>query len=86
MTKFRPCIDLHNGQVKQIVGGSLTGSLVTNFVSSQPATFYAQMYRDNKLTGGHLIMLGGGNESVATECLKVWPMQIGGGINLSNAM
>jgi phosphoribosylformimino-5-aminoimidazole carboxamide ribotide isomerase len=65
MTKFRPCIDLHSGQVKQIVGSTLTedsGELVTNFSSTLPASHYAQMYKDDLLTGGHVIMLGPGNE------------------------
>ena len=59
MTAFRPCIDLHQGQVKQIVGGSLTDSGAdTNFVSSHDAAYYAQLYREHNLTGGHVIALG----------------------------
>ena len=59
MTAFRPCIDLHQGQAKQIVGGSLTDSGAdTNFVSSHDAAYYAQLYREHKLTGGHVIALG----------------------------
>ena len=58
--KFRPCIDIHNGKVKQIVGGSLKDrgdEAVTNFTSAQDAAYYAEMYRRDKLTGGHIILL-----------------------------
>ena len=58
--KFRPCIDIHNGKVKQIVGGSLrdTGDQAReNFVSEQDAAFYAALYRDSGLQGGHVILL-----------------------------
>ena len=91
MTRFRPCIDLHSGQVKQIVGGSLnheSASLKTNHVSKLPASYFAQLYRDYGLGGGHVIMLGPGNEEAAQETLKTWPdaLQVGGGINDQNAM
>lgn len=87
---FRPCIDLHEGKVKQIVGGSLTddgGSLRTNFVSERPARWYAELYQRDHLTGGHVIMLGPGNEAAAREALSAYPggMHIGGGINDVNA-
>jgi phosphoribosylformimino-5-aminoimidazole carboxamide ribotide isomerase len=87
---FRPCIDLHEGKVKQIVGGSLSDrpqSLRTNFVSERPASWYAELYRQDKLTGGHIIMLGPGNEAAAREALAAYPggLQIGGGITLENA-
>jgi len=88
---FRPCIDLHDGRVKQIVGGSLTddnpGALQTNFVSSHPPAWYADLYRRDSLAGGHIIMLGPGNEAAATEALAAWPggMQLGGGISADNA-
>jgi phosphoribosylformimino-5-aminoimidazole carboxamide ribotide isomerase len=90
MTKFRPCIDLHNGSVKQIVGGTLTersDKLQTNFISQYPASYFAQLYKDKDLTGGHVIMLGPGNESAAKEALLTWPkgMQVGGGIKVDNA-
>ena len=68
MTQFRPCIDLHQGSVKQIVGSSLTAdrdSLQTNFESDLPAEFFARRYRDDALTGGHLIQLGTKNEARA---------------------
>lgn len=85
---FRPCIDLHEGRVKQIVGGSLGGSgLKTNFVSEKPARWYAELYRRDGLTGGHVIMLGPGNESEARSALAAFPhgLQIGGGICVENA-
>ncbi|KAF9115849.1 Enzyme that catalyzes the fourth step in the histidine pathway [Mortierella sp. AM989] len=90
-TAFRPCIDLHSGQVKQIVGGSLNDKdeslLKTNFVSNEPPSYYAKLYRDNNLTGAHVIKLGPGNDDAAKECLRTWPdgLQIGGGITLDNA-
>ena len=58
--KFRPCIDIHDGSVKQIVGGSLKNStnfVVENFVSNQDAGFYADLYKKNNLKGGHIILL-----------------------------
>ncbi|GBU23562.1 phosphoribosylformimino-5-aminoimidazole carboxamide ribotide isomerase [Fibrobacteria bacterium R8-3-H12] len=90
MSRFRPCIDLHNGQVKQIVGSSLSqneSELKTNFVSLKPAEWYAELYKQDGLKGGHIIMLGSGNEEAATKALKAYPngMQIGGGINTENA-
>lgn len=91
MTKFRPCIDLHNGKVKQIVGSSLSQNsheLKTNFVSQKPAEWYASLYKKDGLKGGHIIMLGAGNEEAALKALKAYPngMQIGGGINKENAL
>lgn len=88
---FRPCIDLHNGQVKQIVGGTLSDSdttLKTNFVSSQPPQYFTQLYRDHELHGGHVIMLGKGNEEAAKSALAAWVggLQIGGGINDKNSV
>jgi phosphoribosylformimino-5-aminoimidazole carboxamide ribotide isomerase len=88
--KFRPCIDLHNGQVKQIVGGSLNDSgqnPATNFVSSKPSSWYAQLYRDDHLVGGHVIKLGANNDQPAAEALAAWPggLQVGGGITAENA-
>lgn len=90
MTRFRPCIDLHSGQVKQIVGGTLdskSASLQTNFVSEQPAAHYAKLYKDNNLLGGHVIMLGPGNDTAARESLSEWSggLQVGGGVNEKNA-
>jgi len=87
---FRPCIDLHEGKVKQIVGGTLgagEAGLRTNFVSDRPATWYAELYKRDGLKGGHVIMLGPGNELMARDALAAYPggLQIGGGINAENA-
>jgi phosphoribosylformimino-5-aminoimidazole carboxamide ribotide isomerase len=87
---FRPCIDLHEGKVKQIVGGTLSdapGRLRTNFVSDRSAAWYAKLYRRDELAGGHVIMLGPGNETAAREALASYPggLQIGGGVNADNA-
>lgn len=88
MTQFRPCIDLHQGQVKQIVGGSLNDSgAATNFISDKDATHYAELYRQHDLQGGHVIALGPGNKEQALKALQAWPsgLQFGGGINVDNA-
>jgi len=85
---FRPCIDLHEGKVKQIVGGTLGDSgLRTNFVSEKPAAWFAELYQRDGLAGGHVIMLGAGNENAARSALAAFPdgLQIGGGINSANA-
>ncbi|KAH8602381.1 hypothetical protein B0O99DRAFT_500176 [Bisporella sp. PMI_857] len=90
MTKFRPCIDLHSGQVKQIVGGTLTTAsedLKTNYVSKLPAEHFAKLYKDNGLEGAHVIMLGPANEDAAKAALTEWRggLQVGGGITDQNA-
>lgn len=90
MTRFRPCIDLHAGQVKQIVGGTLdsaSSALQTNHVSQHPAAHFAALYRDNAIEGAHVIMLGPGNDQSAREALRALPghLQVGGGINDANA-
>ena len=88
MTLFRPCIDLHQGQVKQIVGGTLTeAGASTNFISNQSATYYANLYQQHQLTGGHIIALGPNNQQQVLEALAAYPkgMQFGGGVNLDNA-
>jgi phosphoribosylformimino-5-aminoimidazole carboxamide ribotide isomerase len=86
---FRPCIDLHEGKVKQIVGGTLAGDkeLRTHFVSDRSAAWYAELYRGDGLKGGHVIMLGPGNELEARSALAAYPggLQIGGGIDGDNA-
>jgi len=90
--KFRPCIDLHNGKVKQIVGSTLCDetpdSLRTNFTSRFSSSYYAEMYRRDSLDGGHVIMLGPGNEDAAREAFQVFPggLQAGGGITPENAV
>jgi phosphoribosylformimino-5-aminoimidazole carboxamide ribotide isomerase len=89
--RFRPCIDLHAGKVKQIVGATLQdGAAVapkTNYTSSLPPSHYSRMYRRDNLIGGHVIMLGPGNEEAARDALSAWPggLQIGGGISEKNA-
>jgi len=90
MSRFRPCIDLHQGVVKQIVGGTLTEDgrdLHTNFVSDRGPAYYAQRYRRDGLCGGHVIMLGPGNEAAAEEALAAWPdgLQVGGGVRPGQA-
>lgn len=95
--KFRPCIDIHNGKVKQIIGGSLkdTGDRASeNFTSELGAAYYAEMYRKDKLKGGHIILLNpvdsGYYEETrkqALSALAAYPggMQIGGGVTVENA-
>ncbi len=87
--KFRPCIDIHQGIVKQIVGGTLTDSESpqTNFKADKPAEWFAECYRKDNLTGGHIIQLGAGNETAARAALTAWPggMQLGGGVSADNA-
>lgn len=90
--RFRPCIDLKNGKVVQIVGGTLSDSddehLDTNFTSANPSEFYADLYRRDQLVGGHVIALGGGNEDAALSALSTYPggLQYGGGVNLDNSV
>ncbi|MGA2657328.1 MAG: phosphoribosylformimino-5-aminoimidazole carboxamide ribotide isomerase, partial [Verrucomicrobiota bacterium] len=86
---FRPCIDLHEGKVKQIVGGTLGAEperLQTNFISERPAAWYAALYRRDGLKGGHVVLLGPGNDPEARAALEAYPggLQLGGGVNLEN--
>jgi phosphoribosylformimino-5-aminoimidazole carboxamide ribotide isomerase len=88
--QFRPCIDLHDGKVKQIVGSSITNEhndVIENFVSEHTSSYYAKQFQRDALTGGHVIMLGKGNEEAALEALAAYPnqLQIGGGITAHNA-
>ena len=95
--KFRPCIDIHNGKVKQIVGGSLKdeGDWVReNFVSAQDAAFYARLYQKHGLEGGHIILLNAPDSPYydktrrqALEALSAYPggLQLGGGVTRENA-
>jgi len=88
LTQFRPCIDLHQGKVKQIVGGSLNDQgAATNFISQYDAAYYADIYRQHDLRGGHVIALGPNNEAEVLKALQAWPhgLQFGGGVNLTNA-
>ena len=95
--RFRPCIDIHNGKVKQIVGGSLKDAgdqAEENYISEQDSTFYAKMYKKDNLRGGHIILLNpAGSEyyeatrKQALAALQAFPggMQIGGGVTAENA-
>ncbi|MBR1470971.1 MAG: phosphoribosylformimino-5-aminoimidazole carboxamide ribotide isomerase [Lachnospiraceae bacterium] len=93
--EFRPCIDIHNGKVKQIVGGTLSGTAAKeNFVAEQDAAFYARFYGSYGIRGGHVILLNGvGTEGYeetkaqALQALKAYPgrLQVGGGITPENA-
>lgn len=95
--KFRPCIDIHNGKVKQIVGGSLSdtdASATENFTASQDASYFADLYRSYNLSGGHIILLNPkgtpeyeADRAQAEQALSAWPggMQIGGGMTPENA-
>lgn len=88
--KFRPCIDLKSGKVVQIVGGSLSDTdnhTVTNFQSEKSPSFYAELYDQHRLKGGHVIALGPGNEQAAELALQAYPggLHYGGGVNRENA-
>lgn len=95
--EFRPCIDIHNGKVKQIVGGTLKdqGDMAAeNFVSEQDAPFYAKLYQSYRIRGGHIILLNGkdsphyeATKLQALAALQIYPggMQVGGGITAENA-
>ena len=95
--RFRPCIDIHNGKVKQIVGGSLrdTGNQADeNFVSEQDGAFYASLYKEKGLKGGHIILLNStdseyfqATRAQAFLALRAYPggLQLGGGVNPDNA-
>ncbi len=95
--EFRPCIDIHNGKVKQIVGGSLKDEgdqAQENFVSAQDAGFYAKFYKNDGISGGHIILLNAKDSPYYEEtkqqamlALKEYPgaLQVGGGITADNA-
>ena len=94
---FRPCIDIHNGKVKQIVGGSLTdqgNQAKENFTASENADYYAKMYQKDGLIGGHVILLNPVSSEYYREtkaqailALGAYPkgLQVGGGIHAENA-
>lgn len=90
MTRFIGCIDLHNGEVKQIVGGTLTenedDTPKTNFVSEKSSSYYAELYKKNNVSGSHVIKLGPNNDKAAMDAIRAAPgfLQVGGGINDSN--
>ena len=95
--EFRPCIDIHNGSVKQIVGGSLrdrNDEAVENYVSEQDAAFFARLYREYQIRNGHIILLNPvtspfypETKRQAVEALSAYPggLQVGGGITPENA-
>lgn len=95
--EFRPCVDIHNGKVKQIVGGSLSDQgdfAKENYVATQDAAFFANLYKSKNIKGGHIILLNPANSEYyeatkrqAMEALHAYPggMQVGGGINPENA-
>lgn len=88
--QFRPCIDLHDGKVKQIVGSSLNQpntEVIENFISEHDSTYFAEMFKGDSLVGGHVIMLGSNNEDAALKALATYPggLQVGGGITAENA-
>ena len=93
--EFRPCIDIHNGKVKQIVGGTLSDAgAKENFVSERGAAYFADYYKNLGIRGGHIIMLNkAGTEeyeasrNAAMEALAAYPggLQVGGGIHAENA-
>ena len=96
--EFRPCIDIHNGKVKQIVGSSLkdlNNEAVENFVAEQDAAFYASLYKKDGVTGGHIILLNAtdseyyeATKEQALMALRAYPggLQVGGGITAENAL
>lgn len=95
--KFRPCIDIHNGQVKQIVGGTLADKnnyAEENFVSRQDGAYYGRLYKGRGLYGGHIILLNPeGSEYYKADCVQAYKaleafeggLQIGGGITAESA-
>ncbi|MER2025214.1 MAG: phosphoribosylformimino-5-aminoimidazole carboxamide ribotide isomerase, partial [Eubacteriales bacterium] len=95
--EFRPCIDIHNGKVKQIVGSTLSDSgdyAGENFVSEKSGADFAALFRADGLTGGHVILLNprtspyyGATLAQAMSALREWPggLMIGGGVNADNA-
>lgn len=95
--KFRPCIDIHNGKVKQIVGGTLRDQgdyAITNFASQYGAEFYAEKYKADRIRGGHIILLNSktsdfyeATKEQAMRALSAYPggLQIGGGVTADNA-
>ena len=95
--EFRPCIDIHNGAVKQIVGSSLrdtNNEAVENYVSEQDAVFYAELYKKDGIKGGHIILLNAvdseyyeATKKQAIAALRAYPggLQAGGGITAENA-
>ncbi|XP_062167360.1 1-(5-phosphoribosyl)-5-[(5-phosphoribosylamino)methylideneamino] imidazole-4-carboxamide isomerase, chloroplastic isoform X2 [Alnus glutinosa] len=94
--RFRPCIDIHKGKVKQIVGSTIRdlkedgSTLVTNFETDKSAAEFANLYKEDGITGGHVIMIGADplSRNAAIEAMHAYPggLQVGGGINSDNAL
>ncbi len=97
---FRPCIDIHDGKVKQIVGDTISdlgkkdGQPKENFVADKDAAYYAKLYQRDGLRGGHIINLNmkgtkeyEASKQLALEALKAYPggLQYGGGVDDQNA-
>lgn len=95
--EFRPCIDIHNGSVKQIVGSSLrdqNDAARENFVAKQDAAFFARLYQEYGIRNGHIILLNpvsspyyNETKKQALSALAAYPggLQVGGGITPDNA-
>jgi len=89
--KFRPCIDLRKGKVVQIIGSTLKDkdqdNIITNFESPESPAQFARKYKEDRITGGHVIALGPGNTPAAISALNAYPggLQVGGGITPENA-
>lgn len=95
--EFRPCIDIHNGQVKQIVGSSIndsSDSVKENFVAKNDSSYFATLYKEYNLRGGHVILLNSkeseyyeATKKEAFKALSTYPngLQVGGGITDANA-
>lgn len=96
--QFRPCIDIHNGKVKQIVGSSLRDAddfAQENYTAEHDAAYYARLYREKGIRGGHVILLNGADSAYfeatrtqALQALNAFPggLQVGGGVNAENAV
>lgn len=89
--KFRPCIDIKDGKVVQIIGGTLSDTdkdtTITNFQTLKSPSEFAELYQKDRLTGGHVISLGPGNQDAVMSALRAYPggLQVGGGITPDNA-
>ena len=97
--QFRPCIDIHQGRVKQIVGGTLKDSAdgkadsetpETNFETETSSAEFARMYQRDGIFGGHVIMLSrdDGTTQAAMDAVSAFPggLQVGGGVTAETAM
>ena len=97
LMEFRPCIDIHNGRVKQLIGGTVADSIDSareNYVSEKSAAWYAELFREKNLKNGHVVLLNSkespyyeSTKAQAMEALRAYPggLQVGGGITAENA-